>query len=142
MPVPTTALVERYLALIANPASQPEDVGTLLHPEVLFVEHPNMFSPAGSRRDRAAILESMVRGREVIAAQRFDVHDHHAVDDLRLVTRATWHGQTARDLGPLPVGTRFRAETAMFFEFRDGLIYRQENFDCFAMPEPPETAEA
>lgn len=133
----TTALVERYLAAIVDPGASAEVVGTMLHPEMQFVERPNMFSPGGSQRDRAAVLDSLGRGRAMIGDQRFEVRDHYAVSDSHLVTRALWSGEAAIDLGPLPAGTRFRADSAMFFEFRDGLIYRQENFDCFALPELP-----
>lgn len=137
MPAPATATVERYLAAIADPSTPVEVVAEMLHPEVLFTERPNMFSPAGSQRGRDDMLQSLDRGRSLIVGQRFEVRDHHAVEDTRVVTRATWRGETAHALGPLPAGTTFRSETAIFFEFRDGLIYRQENFDCFAMPEPP-----
>lgn len=142
MPESTATLVERYLAAIVDPRASAEVVGAMLHPEMLFVEQPNMFNPGGSQRDRATVLESLGQGHAMIGNQRFEVRDHYAVDDSRLVTRAQWSGECAIDLGPLPAGTRFRADSAMFFEFRDGLIYRQENFDCFALPElPADTAE-
>lgn len=138
MPTPTTALVERYLTAIADPTVPVEEVAAMLHPEIVYIERPNMFSPGGSRRDRDEMLSSLERGRALIVGQQFEVRDHHAVDDTLVVTRARWQGETATALGPLPAGTRFRSDTAMFFEFRDGLIFRQENFDCFALPEAPD----
>ncbi len=65
------------------------------------------------------------------------IEEHLPTVGGTLVTRAVWEGELAIDAGPLVRGTRLRADIAMFFEFRDGRILRQENFDCYGPPEPP-----
>ena len=45
-----TAIVERYLALIADHDSDPAAIRDRLDDGMRFVEHPNLFSPAGSDR--------------------------------------------------------------------------------------------
>jgi hypothetical protein len=44
---------------------------------------------------------------------------------------AIWTGTLAIGLGSLKPGDKMRARFAQFFEFRDGLIVRQRNYDCF-----------
>jgi ketosteroid isomerase-like protein len=118
-----TGVIERYLELIADPATEPEQLGELLTDDMRFVERPNMVSPRGSDRDRAEVLASVERGRELLAEQRFEVLDHLAAGD-RVVTRVVWTGTLAD-------GRRMTADSSMHFTLRDGRIARQENYDCF-----------
>ena len=37
----------------------------------------------------------------------------------------------AMDAGPLKKGQRLAAHFCMIFEFKEGLIHRQRNYDCF-----------
>lgn len=45
--------------------------------------------------------------------------------------RSTLGGSAGRTGGRLAAGAEMRAHFAMFFEFRNGLIYKQRNYDCF-----------
>jgi ketosteroid isomerase-like protein len=118
-----TAVIERYLVLIADPATEPDQLGELLTDDMRFVERPNLVSPRGSDRDRAEVLASMERGRELIAEQHFEVVDHLVAGD-QVVTRVIWTGTLADGRG-------LRADSSMHFTLRDGRIARQENYDCF-----------
>ena len=62
-----TAVIERYLALIADPSSDPAAIRALLDDGMRFVERPNLVSPAGSERDVPRLLESIVEGRRLLA---------------------------------------------------------------------------
>jgi len=128
--VSPTAVVERYLGLIADHDSDPAELATLLHDDYLFVERPNAVSPRGSVRDRDTLLRSLAAGRDLLSSQRYEVRDH-LVDGERVVTRVVWTGVVARDAGPFAAGAELRAESSMHFVIRDGLIVEQENFDCF-----------
>jgi hypothetical protein len=117
------ALIERYLALLSDPRAPIEAFRTVLHPEVRQIEHPNALNPAGQERDLQALLDDVTRGRKLLAEQRFDVLDHVASGD-RVATRAVWAGTLAS-------GATLTARFSMHFVLRDGLVWRQENFDCF-----------
>jgi ketosteroid isomerase-like protein len=62
--------------------------------------------------------------------QRFEIvnavrsGDHVALESL-------WTGTFSVAIGTLPVGAPMRARFAQFFEFREGLIWRLRNYDCF-----------
>jgi ketosteroid isomerase-like protein len=129
-----TAVIERYLTLIADPTADPAAIGELLDPEARFIEHPNLFSPRGSERDRAQVLASLKQGRVLVHEQRFDVIDHLVAGDT-IATRAVWTGTLAVEAPPFAAGARLRADSSMYFDVRDGRIVRQENYDCFHLQE-------
>jgi ketosteroid isomerase-like protein len=131
--VDPTAIVERYLALIADHESDPGAIRELLEDGMRFVEHPNLFSPQGSDRDVERIMASLEQGRRLLAGQRYEVLGH-AVDGETVVTRVRWTGTLAVEAGPLPAGTALEAHSSMWFTVRDGRIARQENYDCFTAP--------
>lgn len=126
-------MIERYLALIADPAVEVEAIDVLLDPEMRFLEHPNLVSPRGSHRDRTQVLAAVVAGRKLLREQRFDVVGHVAAGDS-VASRVVWTGTLAIEAPPFAAGTQLRADSSMHFTLRDGRIARQENFDCFHRP--------
>jgi ketosteroid isomerase-like protein len=134
--VTPSAIVERYLALIADHDSDPAAIRDLLEDGMRFVEHPNLFSPGGSDRDVPRIMASLRQGWRLLSGQRYEVLGH-AVDGETVATRVRWTGTLATAAGPLPAGTGLEAHSSMWFTIRGGRIARQENYDCFTAPSPP-----
>jgi ketosteroid isomerase-like protein len=130
MPADPAAVVDRYLAVVADLAAEPGALAALVDPEVRFVEHPNLVAPVGRRRDAATALAAREHSRALLAEHRFDVREHIVAGD-RVVTRAKWSGTLAIDAGPWPAGTELHAECCMVFTVRDGRIAQQENYDCY-----------
>lgn len=135
-----TAVIVRYLGLIADPTADREAIGELLDPEMRFIERPNLFSPRGSERDRVQMLASLEQGRKLLREQRFDVVDHLVAGDT-VATRVVWTGTLAIEAPPFAAGSRLRADSSMYFTFRDGRIVRQENYDCFHVQESGDRSE-
>ena len=52
-------------------------------------------------------------------------------DGDRVSVEVLWTGTLALAFGSLAVGSQMRAHSAMFFQFRDGKIVSQRNYDCF-----------
>ena len=52
-------------------------------------------------------------------------------DGDRVSVEVLWTGTLALAFGALAVGSQMRAHSAMFFEFKDGKIVSQRNYDCF-----------
>ncbi|MEX0784761.1 MAG: nuclear transport factor 2 family protein [Dehalococcoidia bacterium] len=135
------AAVERYIHATASSSTTPEELAALVHPEVQVTIHPNIAAPTGTRSTLPEMQAGLKAGQSLMAWQKYDIHGHDLPVPDRVISRTTWTGELAVDLGPWPAGTRLRAEIAMFFSLRNGLIYRQENFDCYhvpATPAPPE----
>ena len=98
-------------------------VAALLHADVQVVEHPNKLNPNGASYDRAAIRAAGERGAALMASERYEVRALTCEGD-RVVAQIAWTG-TLKD------GRSMRAEICSVIEVRDGLVYRQEQYDCF-----------
>jgi ketosteroid isomerase-like protein len=127
-------LARRYLSAI-EASTDPtraggEQAADFFHPDVLQEEFPNRFVPTGAKRDLAALKEAGARGRAVLQGQRYEVRAAYALADT-VILEVLWVGKLALQIGALTAGQEMRAHFAVFLEFRDGLIYRQRNYDCF-----------
>jgi ketosteroid isomerase-like protein len=122
-------LVRDYLA-----ALQSGDVGQSLArfftSDATQVELPNRLNPSGQTSDLSSLMARSTQGQSVLSSQRYDVVSLIAQGES-VAVEAQWVGVLAVRLGALGVGSEMRAHFAMFFECRDGRIYRQRNYDCF-----------
>ncbi|MGV3592146.1 MAG: nuclear transport factor 2 family protein [Gammaproteobacteria bacterium] len=94
------------------------------------IERPNRLNPAGGRSDLPTLLARAEKGRDLLRAQRYEVLSLVA-EGQRVATEVLWSGTLAVAVGTLAAGATLRAHIAMFFDMKDGLIYRQRNYDCF-----------
>jgi ketosteroid isomerase-like protein len=107
-----------------------EALAAFYAPEVVQEQFPNRLVPEGVRRDLAGILEAAARGRQVMAAQRYEILQAVA-DGPRVAIEFRWVGTLAKPFGSLPAGGQMRGRFAVFLEFREGRIVAQRNYDCF-----------
>ena len=84
----------------------------------------------GATRRLDDLLAAAERGRQVLSAQHYDELNAIAESD-RVALELQWTGTLAVPIGSIPVGGTMRACFAMFLQYRDGLIARQHNYDCF-----------
>jgi len=101
-----------------------------LAPDIVQIEYPNQFVPKGAERDLAAMREAGERGRRVMRGQRYEVHTAIA-QGAEVALEVVWVGTLAIDIGTLAAGSEMRAHFGVFLTFRDGLVVRQRNYDCF-----------
>lgn len=103
---------------------------TFFAPEVRQIEYPNQLVPKGAERDLGAIMEAAERGRLVLRSQRYEVRTALA-NGNEIALEVLWVGTLAVAVGSLAPGDAMRAHFGVFLTFRDGLITRQRNYDCF-----------
>lgn len=125
----------RYLAAIEastspNADANSVDASTFFTRDVIQEELPNRFVPSGARRDLTALRDAAERGKRVLRGQRYEVRRSYAIDDT-VILEVFWVGVLAVPVGTLAAGDEMKAHFAVFLEFRDGLIHRQRNYDCF-----------
>src|SRR5690242_7683991 len=108
----------RYLRAIEEGATGDALAG-FFDPDVIQKEFPNRLVPDGTRRDLAALLETAVRGQQVVQSQRFDVV-HAVVDGDHVALEVDWSAVLAVPVGTLAAGGTMRAHFAVFLDFRDG----------------------
>ena len=107
-----------------------DQLAAYYHPDVAQIELPNQLVPTGATRDRAALLEGAARGRAIMARQSYEVQRIFEVG-YTVIAEVKWTGVLSVPLGRLAAGDAMVAHFACFFELRDGLIWRQRNYDCF-----------
>ena len=110
--------------LRAVEAHELERVASLLHDDVQVIEHANKLSPNGATYDRAAIRAAGERGAKLMASERYEVRALMCEGD-RVIAQITWTG-TLHD------GRSMHAQICSVIELRDGKVWRQEQYDCFA----------
>lgn len=91
---------------------------------------PNRIYPQGIRLKLSDMAEAFAKGRKLLSSQTYEIKNSVGEGDL-LAVEVPWTGKLSVALGTLPAGSEMRAHSAMFFEFRDGQIISQMNYDCF-----------
>ena len=106
-----------------------DELSEFFTPDVLQEEFPNRLSPAGARRDLAALREASEKGRKVMTAQRYEIVSAVVQGDS-VALEVRWSGTLAAPFDTIPPGGEMRARFGVFLEFRGGRIARQRNYDC------------
>lgn len=128
----TTKLIERaksFMKAVAS-AAPAQEIEAFYAPDVVQEEFPNRFLPNGAVRDLAALREAGEKGRKVMSAQTIEIMNAVGTGEC-VVLEAIWTGTIAVPMGNLKPGDQIKARFAQVFEFKDGLIWRQRNYDCF-----------
>jgi ketosteroid isomerase-like protein len=124
-------LIERAKAFVQAVAAQAPwaEIEPYYAPDVSQEEFPNRLLPKGTVRTLEALREASAKGRKVIKAP---IEIVNAVSSGQcVVLEAIWTGTLAVGFGTLKPDDQLRARFAQIFEFKDGLIWRQRNYDCF-----------
>lgn len=122
-------IIRSYLAALES-GQVGEDLAHLFVEDAMQVEFPNKLNPNGQKSDLNSILERSVQGQKLLLAQSYKINTEIAQRN-RVAVEANWTGTLAIPFGTLEAGSKLRASFAMFFEFKNGLIFKQHNYDCF-----------
>lgn len=123
-------LVRHYYAVVSDLGSAPDDLRSLLAPDVRVVEHPNLVTPAGAVRDLDRTLAGFASGKALLREQEFTVHEV-LVHGERAAVRASWRGVVGASIGPFLEAQELVSEVAALLTVRDGLVTEHETFDCY-----------
>ena len=106
------------------------DIADLFTPDVVMEQLPNRIYPQGIRGTLPQMAESFAKGRKLLSSQTYEIKNAVA-DGEHVAVEVLWTGTLAVSFGTLAAGSQMRCHSAMFFEFKDGKIARQRNYDCF-----------
>jgi len=98
--------------------------------DVRQIELPNRLNPLGQESDLSSMLKRSEQGRKILSKQCYEIVSEIA-QGRRAAVEARWTGVLAVPLGTLSAGSEMKAHFAMFFEFKEGKIASQRNYDCF-----------
>lgn len=105
-------------------------IADLFSPDAIVEQLPNRIYPNGIRSGFSRMAEAFGKGRKLLSSQRYDIRNS-VVNGDNLALEVLWTGKLAISFGTLAAGSEMRAHSAMFFEFQDGKIVSQRNYDCF-----------
>jgi len=120
--------VERYLKSIES--GDFDGIVGLFSPDAVLEQLPNRIYPNGIRSGVSRMAEAFEKGRKLLSSQSYEIKSC-IEDGDKLLIEVLWTGTLALPFGSLSVGSQMRAHSAMFFEFKDGKIVSQRNYDCF-----------
>jgi hypothetical protein len=91
---------------------------------------PNRIYPQGVRGNLSRMADAFKKGRKMLSHQTYEVKNA-LLNDNSVAVEVLWTGTLALSFGNLSAGSEMRAHSSMFFEFKDGKIGNQRNYDCF-----------
>lgn len=121
-------VVRRYLRTIESGAFS--DMAALFAPDVVMEQLPNRIYPQGLRATISQMSAAFEKGRKLLSSQTYEIKSAVANGDS-VAVEVLWTGTLAIGFGTLTAGSQMRCHSAMFFEFKDGKICSQRNYDCF-----------
>lgn len=122
-------IIEAYFNDISSGIT-PEKLAAYCSPAMVQTEFPNLFSPALSHYSLNDLLSGSQKGKGILSGQRIEIIRHFESGNT-IIVEALWTGTLALPLGQIPIGGELRAHIARFFEFENGKIVQQRNYDCF-----------
>lgn len=118
-----------FVRAVQNRTS-PDDISRFYHPDIVQTEYPNGITKNTVHRDLQALKDAAIRGSKVMQRERYEVVNTH-VNGNTVVLEVIWIGTLAIPIGNLPAGGEMKAYIAQFYEFKDGKVIKQRNYDCF-----------
>jgi ketosteroid isomerase-like protein len=124
------AAIARALYAALEAGVHGDDLRQFFTDDAVTIEHPNQIKPEGSTAALDAMIAGSTAGANLLASQRYDVHDVLEVGALAIF-RIIWTGVIAADVGPFRAGQAITAHIAQFVETRDGKVAKIETYDCY-----------
>lgn len=121
--------VKRFFELIEAFDSE-SDFKPLLHPEIEQTEYPNLITPSAVVSNYDVLMQRMPAGKKLLKEQKYDIQRVHEAGES-LITEVIWTAEVGADVGAFKTGQQLKAYFCCVFDFKDGKIYRQRNYDCF-----------
>jgi ketosteroid isomerase-like protein len=128
MPASLTTIVRSYLRAIET--GDLEGVLACYAPGAVQVEWPNRLKSKGDRRGLEEMARDFSRGKALLSSQSYEILNE-AEGTSYVVVELLWKGVLAVPVGKLAAGAEMISHSAVAFNFEDGLIVSQRNYDCF-----------
>ena len=121
-------IVRTYLKNVENGAFS--DIAPLFTPDVVVEQLPNRIYAQGLRATISQMAAAFEKGRKLLSSQTYEIKNAVTNGDS-VAVEVLWTGTLAVGFGTLTAGAQMRCHSSMFFEFKNGKIGSQRNYDCF-----------
>ena len=122
-------IVLDFLRMLENRKSSKE-LEEFYHPESIQIEFPNALTKEYTSRTLTELKEASDKGSKILKKETYEVKNLLSIGDT-VVLECILRGNLSIPLGKIESGGQMMAYFAQIFEFKDGKIYRQRNYDCF-----------
>lgn len=123
-------MVKQYFKLTENFSISEADYAPLLHPEIEQTEFPNLLTDRVVVSDWENLFKRMPSGKQLLKEQKYEIQQAFEAGDT-LVTEVIWTATVGVDVAQFRAGQELKAYFCCVFEFKNGKIFRQRNYDCF-----------
>lgn len=128
--VDKTKIVKKCIKLVEIFSDDDKAFAKILHPKVESTVFPNLFALKIHIRKLEEMKAGLAMGRKTLKSQQFKIKKLFETKDA-VTAEVLWTGEMAVDAGSLKKGQLLTAHCCFVFEFKDGLIFRQRNYDCY-----------
>ncbi len=123
------AVVTEFLKVLQSRTSFGE-LKRFYHADAIQIEYPNTLTKHLTTRNLSELKTASDRGLQVLQKESYEVINSFALDNT-VIVEVIWRGTLSIALGNIYASEEMKAYFAQFFEFKDGLIISQRNYDCF-----------
>ena len=123
-------LVKKYFALIEQFSTEKEAYRALMHSDIVQTEFPNLLTQQATDSNFEILMQRIPNGKKLLNEQKYEIQHVHETAEA-LITEVIWTAIVGTDVGTFKAGQQLKAYFCCIFEFKDGLIYQQRNYDCF-----------
>ncbi len=121
--------VIEFLKMLENRKSSKELDG-FYHPDSQQIEFPNALTKQRTTRTLQELKEASDKGSKILTKESYEIKNLISVENT-VVLECVWRGTLAMPIGNIGAGGQMTAYFAQIFEFKEGKIFRQRNYDCF-----------
>lgn len=122
-------IVVEFLKTMESRCSS-DELDKFYHPDCEQTEFPNAIVKNTIRRNLMDLKNGSEKGRQIMSKEEYEIKNLYSFDNV-VILEAIWKGTLSIPIGTIEPGGQMTAYFAQFFEFKDGKIYRQRNYDCF-----------
>lgn len=122
-------LVLDFLKMLEH-RKEASELEKFYHPDAEQIEFPNAITKNVTRRTLKDLKDASERGAKILTREEYEVKNLLSAGNT-VILECIWRGTLAIPLGNIPAGGQMTAYFAQFFEFKDGKIFKQRNYDCF-----------
>ena len=123
------SLVLDFLRMLEK-CKSPDELEKYYHPDIEQIEFPNAITKSTTLRNIKKLKDAFEKGSKILKKEEYEIKNMLSVGNS-VILECIWKGTLAVPLGNIPIGGHMIAYFAQIFEFKDGKIYRQRNYDCF-----------
>ncbi|MGZ3778249.1 MAG: nuclear transport factor 2 family protein [Mucilaginibacter sp.] len=123
------AIANQFIRTLEHRKSA-DELMQFYHPDIKHIEFPNMITKNRKVSTLNDIKAAAERGKKVLQKEEYEVLNSWSFENT-VIIEAIWTGTLAVPMVNIPVGGQMKAYFAQFYEFKDGKIFKQRNYDCF-----------